>query len=442
MIKRIKMLLPLTLLVVLAVSISGCSAGAAQQVTAQNVIDKMRETAKTTQTSQGTVDILVNINKQGIKTLVQGMMPMMGGKNGKGGDQVGQGIDRLPDTASATLKVWRQSPDKGRIEVDKSSIPNTSGDVLIYDGQKVYGLDKAHNTVYMGTPDKMMQAKGGQMMPMMQSADVEKEIDKVLAAADIKMAGSEKVAGIDAYKLDVTPKANAAELLDLPKQFQMQAGVLLKDGKATLWVDKTRWIPLKFTVEHPNIGQLTYTASNVELNKPIDASQFVLQIPAGAKTVDLDVMHQNMQPKSMTIQQARDAATKDGWKLLEPTYLSDKATLVDVSTMPNMGRMGKMGGSTVYMLNYSSPNTDFSVAQAQSEMGKQLGDDFSGMNSTNSGATKEVTVRGVKAMAFSPPGGNSNWTALMWKEKDSNVWVAIRGKITVDEAVKIAEGLK
>ena len=30
----------------------------------------------------------------------------------------------------------------------------------------------------------------------------------------------------------------------------------------------------------------------------------------------------------------------------------------------------------------------------------------------------------------------------MWQEKGSHLWIAIRGKITVDEAVKIAEGLK
>jgi hypothetical protein len=62
------------------------------------------------------------------------------------------------------------------------------------------------------------------------------------------------------------------------------------------------------------------------------------------------------------------------------------------------------------------------------------------VNAPTSDAYKPVTVRGVQAVAFSPAG--SNWTSLMWQEKDSGIYVALRGKISVDEAVKIAEGLK
>ncbi len=33
-------------------------------------------------------------------------------------------VDMLPDTASATLKVWHESPDKGRVEVVSASLPD------------------------------------------------------------------------------------------------------------------------------------------------------------------------------------------------------------------------------------------------------------------------------------------------------------------------------
>jgi hypothetical protein len=92
------------------------------------------------------------------------------------------------------------------------------------------------------------------------------------------------------------------------------------------------------------------------------------------------------------------------------------------------------------MLNYSAPSTDFTILQAKTSMPDRLGDNFSGINGKGTGATQSVTVRGVQAKAFSP--ANSGWTSLIWQEKDTNIWVAITGKLSTDEAVKIAESLK
>src|SRR5688500_14164622 len=335
MIKRFKMLTPLTLLVAVAITFSGCSVGAGQQVTSAEVIAKMRETMKTTQTAQGTIDLSVTLNKQGIKTLVDGLMP---GGMGKPSPLASKDwTAQLPDSASATLKVLKKNPDKVRVEVVNSSLPRAAGKVAVLDGDKFTAYDPDTNTVYTGSRDEMSDGKMGDMMGMMQGADLDKEIDKVLNAADIKMAGTEKIAGVDTYKLDVTPKPDAAELLDLPPAFQMQAGVLIKDIKATLWVDQSRWVPLKMTVAHPNIGEFTYTATDMQLNQPIEDSQFVLQVPPGAKTVDLDAKHeQSSQPESMTITEARAVADKEGWKLLEPTYLPENATLVEVRSLANL----------------------------------------------------------------------------------------------------------
>ena len=53
---------------------------------------------------------------------------------------------------------------------------------------------------------------------------------------------------------------------------------------------------------------------------------------------------------------------------------------------------------------------------------------------------KQVQVRGVTATAITLP--NANQTVLFWQEKDGGIWVAIHGKVSLDEATKIAEGLK
>ncbi|MEO8287693.1 MAG: DUF2092 domain-containing protein [Chloroflexota bacterium] len=428
---------PIAVMVVLGGVISGCTAG--QQVTAADIMQKMRDTMKTTTSVQGTFDFNLTINKDGLKTLISGLAGSMGGMMGgaapKGGMMDAGNIDlsHLPDTASATINYWRQSPDKMRAEVVTASYPEAKGATVVYDGQKVYALDAKNNTVYTGTPSKMMDKVPAQMKGMLASVDVEKELDKIISAADVKLLGSEKVAGLDAYKLDVTMKPDAATLLGLPQMYAMQAGVLIKDLHATLYVDQNRWIPLKFTIEHPNMGSFTYSASKLDLNSTIDAATFVLQVPAGSKTVDLDQMADKMQPKQTTLPAAQAAAQADGWKLLEPSYLPVGATLVGVTQMQH-----NMGGG--FMLSYSAPSADFTLMQGKTEIERGLGDDFSGVNGSGTGAMKDVTVRGVQAKAFSPDG--AGWTALIWQEKDSGVWVAIRGKLSLDETLKIAEGLK
>jgi outer membrane lipoprotein-sorting protein len=400
-------------------------------------VQKMRDTMKTTQSVQGTFDLSVNINKDGLKALVGTFMPGMPASSvASPRPSIDDAFARIPDNASATFKVWKQSPDKMRVEVDNASIPESNGAIVVHDGQKVYAFDKNRNTVYTATPSEHMDKLPDEAKAIMAGADIESEIDKVIAASEITLAGTEQVAGIDAYKLDITPKADAAQTLGIPQAFSTQAGILIKDLHGVIWVDKDRWMPLKVTLEHPNMGKLEYTASKLEINGTIDPATFVLQVPAGARTVDLDAMSKQAAPQQQTttLPEAKAAAQQDGWTLLEPSYLPAGATLVGVKKLE-----APIAGG--FLLNYSSPDTDLSIVQAKSEIEKGLGDDFSGVNgSTVPEAYKPVTVRGVDAVAFSP--GGAEWTSLMWQEKDSGIYVAIRGKLTVEEAVKIAEGLK
>lgn len=444
--KKARMLMVPVLALALSPLLAACSGMGGQQVTAAEVVQKVRDTMKTVTSEQGTVDLSLTINKEGIKTLLAGFMPAdkpttnsatgsAKGSDGTGTDKLAQ----LPDSVSATLKYWQQTPDKVRVEVVSSSIPGAKDAVLVYDGQKVYALDAANNTVYTATPSKFADKIPDQLKALMANMDVDTTVDKIISASDITLAGTEQVGGIDAYKLTATPKADAASLLGLPQQYQMQAGVLIKDLHATLWVEKDNWVPLKLTLEHPNLGSFTYAVSNLQLNKTIDAATFVLQAPAGAKTVDLDQKAEASQPKQTTLPAASDYATSQGWTLLQPSYLPAGATLVGVTQLQKA-----LGGGVT--LSYSSADTDLTITEAHpsnasaltGKMLEGLGDNFSGVQDPS--ATTAVTVRGVQAKAFSPAG--AGWTSLIWQDKGTNLWIAIRGKITVNEAVKIAEGLK
>src|SRR6476620_8341352 len=129
--KKLQIATPIALAVVLGSVISGCTAGQ-PQLTASDIIQKMRDTAQTTTSVQSTFDLNLTINKEGLKTLAQdlmGSMGNMGGMMGKsapaGGTKGMAGIDfsQLPDSASATINIWRQSPDKMRADIVTASYP-------------------------------------------------------------------------------------------------------------------------------------------------------------------------------------------------------------------------------------------------------------------------------------------------------------------------------
>ncbi len=452
---KLRLATPLALIVVLAGVVSGCTAGAGQQLSAGDIMQKMHDTMTSATSAQGTFDLNLTINKDGLKTLVQGLMGSMSGMmNGKGStsttpDKNGAsklpflstatGSDwtaNLPDSVSATINYWHQSPNKVRADVVTSSYAEANGSSVVYDGQKAYVLDAANKTVYSVTPGKNTDKIPAQLKSMLANVDMQKIAASVISATNVTLVGTEQVAGVDAYKLDITVKPDVATILGIPQAYAMPAGVLLKDFHATLDVDTARFVPLKFTLEHPQMGSFTYTASKLDINKTIDDSTFVLQVPAGYKTVDLDQAQAQATPKQINLSQAEAAAKQDGWSLLEPAYLPTGATLVGVTQM----QKAMSGG---FVLSYSSPSTDFTIMEAKSSMMNMLSKDFTGVNGPNGkamGAGTTVTVRGVQAKAFTLP--SSGWTALIWQEKDSGIWVAIQGKFSQDEAVKIAEGLK
>lgn len=437
--KKARLFAPAAVALAVAPLLAACGAGTgAQPVTAADVVQQVRDAGKNITSVQGTMDLSLTVNKDGIRTLLAGLMPGKGNTSVTSKDPLAD----VPDKVDISLKYWRDTADKMRVEVTSSSIAEIKGGIVVYDGQKAYVLDAVNNTVYTGTPSKLQAQIPDQAKVMLAGLDLDKEVDKVLAATDLTLGANEKVAGVDTYKLEAAPKPDAATLLGIPKQFAMQAGVLIKDLHATVWIDQSKSVPVKVLVEHPNIGTFTYTVNSLELNKAIDPSTFVLQVPGGAKTVDLDELAEKAQAKQTTLPDARDYAKSEGWTLLEPAYTPAGATVVGVT------QMGHEQANAV-QISYSSKSADFTITEAN--VGKrgtemlnkmaQLGDDYSGMNGSATGkGPKEVTVRGVTGKLFAPEGGN--WTALVWQEKDSNLYVAIRGNISSDEALKSAESLK
>ncbi|MFN2169285.1 MAG: LolA family protein, partial [Anaerolineae bacterium] len=101
------------LLLVLGLVLAGCG----PQITAEEIVDKMRETLESTDDAHAIV--AVDVSAQGIEM-------------------------------SAKAEVWEMSPNKFRAEVLESSQPDTEGMIMVSDGQQGWFYDPAHNQVMVG----------------------------------------------------------------------------------------------------------------------------------------------------------------------------------------------------------------------------------------------------------------------------------------------------
>jgi len=257
--------------VLLAVSL--VLAGCGNQMTAEEIVAKVRETVDSTQDAHATVS--ATVNAQGIEMMVK-------------------------------AEVWEKSPNKVRAEILEASEDRFTGTILVSDGQQAWYYEPARNQVMVGAPGEMETP-----LPQEMLAELQDVIQQVLDVSDVELQGSETVAGRDAYKLLLTPKEGAEQQ------------VLPGDGAVTIWVDQEQWFILKATYEGGAFGQGGMEVVGFELNPGLDDGLFTFQVPEGAQVVVVD----NQEPVPLTLDEAREQA---GFPLLVPAYVPEGATLIEV----------------------------------------------------------------------------------------------------------------
>lgn len=84
----------------------------------------------------------------------------------------------------------------------------------------------------------------------------------------VSVAGEEKSAGVDAVKLELTPKDTST-----------------KDSitRMEMWVSKASWQPVQQRLHQPNGDHRTYLYSDVEMNPKLKDSDFRIDAPKKAK---------------------------------------------------------------------------------------------------------------------------------------------------------------
>lgn len=387
------------LLVLAATALAGCGT----QITAAEIVQHMRDTAAQT-------------------TSAHLVLKVSGTMNGAATNAVLGGTHVADMQGDVALELWYQKPNLVKAEILSTSKSEYTGALVLHDGTNLWAYDPKSKIAYKLDTAALRDLAGkanipGDLQELLANPDVETAIDRVLSLTDYTLGPEEKVGKYSTYRLDLKPKADSPV-----------AGIV-PDAKATVWVDKTTWVPVKVTASATQgSGQMEMTT--LDLNTTLPATTFQFSLPQGGHVVDLS----GMAPKSVTIAEARTTATLAGYHLLEPTYLPAGATLVQV--MASRGVMGA-GASTIMTYSGGSTAPAFWISQMN-------GPDRLGAQNLPEKDGQAVTVRGGQGHFASQAdkAGTGQTAVLWWKEKGSNLTVAIGGQAAQEELLKIAEGLK
>ncbi|MGW0824296.1 LolA family protein [Streptomyces sp. NPDC002845] len=241
------------------------------EISAQELIEKIA--ASDVQQLSGTVKISTDLGLPDLGGLASGF-GAGGGGGPRGGDGDGSSADpssKLLELASGThtLRIAADGPEKQKL----SLLDDAAEYSLIHNGDDVWAYDSASNEVYHAT-GAADEAEGD--VPEDVPATPQELAEEALKAVDdttsVTVDGTAQVAGRDAYKLVVKPKASASTV-----------------GQISIAVDAKTGLPLKFTLTPASGGAAVVDAgfTQVDFAKP-SASTFDFKPPKGAEVTEAD----------------------------------------------------------------------------------------------------------------------------------------------------------
>ncbi|WP_172385785.1 outer membrane lipoprotein carrier protein LolA [Streptomyces sp. MNP-20] len=245
------------------------------KLTAQELIEKIA--ASDTEQLSGTVKINTDLGLPSFGGGAGAFAP--GGAGGGGEDDKGSAADpaaKLLELASGshTLRVAAAGPDKQKVSV----LDDAAEYSVIHNGDDVWAYDSATNEAYHTKDTGKSGDRSGKKddLPKDVPATPEEFARQALKAADettsVKVDGSAKVAGRDAYRLVLKPK---------------DAGTTV--GQITIAVDAKTGTPLKFTLTPASGGSAVVDVgfTKVDFAAP-SASTFDFKPAKGTKVTEED----------------------------------------------------------------------------------------------------------------------------------------------------------
>lgn len=376
------------LIIVLLASLVLAACQRGETVTAEQIMERVRQVRETTRDARAVVEVKINGTDQDGRYVAETWLHKTG-QTDAAGEPIAQARVRLLETTRDEL----------------------AGSEMVNDGTAVWIWNPGRNSVITGKLADLKQGEVGAQDPTAQMLRIQEQIQQLLDGSNVEiLADNEPVDGLNAWKVKLTPKPETAE--------QMQIGSLIE---TTVWIEQARSIPLKAVISAGEIGTVEITASQVELDNPADPALFAFSPPEGAEVVDAAELAREARPATTTLEDARAAAP---FTLLTPDPLPANVVLDEVQTL-------SMGDAMVIQ-NYSGA-ISFSLVQTSGEGGFGPGEAPIGATST------PVTVRGQQGTLITGNGGDQG-TLLRWRE--NGVTIMIAGTLSADEAQDVAASLR
>ncbi len=187
-------------------------------------------------------------------------------------------VGSISGPVKGTLKAWGERPGKMRAEIQSDNV-NINGFMAVADGQKGWAYNPMEKLVVVGEKSKY-KTQLRDMPELREIVDFgEKIIDRGFDNTKSVNQGAEKVNNADTYKVKVEYDKSSDPKLDL-------TGVT-----ATFWVDQKTYFPQRIEVnvsrEGLTVGGWAALKGELTIDKPIEATQFMFEPPAGATVIDL-----------------------------------------------------------------------------------------------------------------------------------------------------------
>ncbi|MFD8909982.1 outer membrane lipoprotein carrier protein LolA [Streptomyces sp. NPDC059575] len=236
------------------------------KISAQRLVEKIA--SSDVQQLSGTVKISTDL---GLPDL-GGLESSLGGYGGHDGGSSADPSSKLTELVSGThtLRVAADGPDKQKLSLRERGAEYS----LIHNGKDVWGYDSGSNEVFHGTAEQHEQGKERKERKEERQGTPGDFAKEALKAVDdttsVTVAGTERVAGRDAYKLQIKPKQQGSTV-----------------GAVTIAVDAKTGTPLKFTLTAKSGGKPVVDTgfTQVSFAKP-SASTFDFTPPKGAKVTE------------------------------------------------------------------------------------------------------------------------------------------------------------
>jgi outer membrane lipoprotein-sorting protein len=370
------------LIILLSSVLAAC---AANQITAEEVMQRMKDARESLQTVHGVADVTLTTPERSGSFTVEGWAK----KSGTTDD---------PRTAMTRAKVLTASD------------PELANTEFVSNGETFWLYNPDANKVLTGNVRELDQGQVGADNQMAQMLRMQEWLQRLLDNSNVVLESQdEQVAGRDTYKVVLTP--------DAEMQQQLPFGSLLT---TTLWIDQQTDLPVKAVVDARDQGSVEVTVNTLNVNQPLEDDVFTFTPPAGTEVIDATELIQRMRPQTTTLDQAREQAS---FPLLAPSNLPEGVQLDEVQVL-------QLRGETVIQ-NFSG-SINFSLVQSKG--------DLQGDEQLPAGAeAQQINVRGQSAELITG-GGAEQGTFLSWQE--NGVTIVIAGTLNSEQATTIAESLQ